>query len=183
MAQTTFIRYSNCSTLAVGCFLYTNSSLTNPVPDGYHSDSNVCYTVSGGNGYISSISICPTPTPTITPSPINYTVTIFGRAQSTPQETGYVYYRIDAGSWTNLNSFNSAVCSSLGSISVPNGSSISIEVRTLGDNPIFFFANDNSSTCPSGVPSYCLLNNVVITGNRNIAFNARVDRSGFYVEC
>ena len=49
---------SNCSTLSVGCFLYNGPGLTNPVSNGYYSDGVNCYTVTGGNGYISSISVC-----------------------------------------------------------------------------------------------------------------------------
>lgn len=52
---------SNCSTLgagAVGCYLYYGPGLTNPVSDGYYSDGNYCYTVTGGSGYISSAAAC-----------------------------------------------------------------------------------------------------------------------------
>lgn len=49
---------SNCSTLSVGCYLYNGPNLTNPVSDGYYSDGTDCYTVTGGSGYISSISSC-----------------------------------------------------------------------------------------------------------------------------
>lgn len=49
---------SNCSTLNVGCYLYNGPGLTNPVSDGYYSNGTDCYTVTGGSGYISSISAC-----------------------------------------------------------------------------------------------------------------------------
>jgi len=49
---------SNCSTLSAGCYLYGGPGLTNPVADGYYSDGTTCYTVTGGSGYISSVSNC-----------------------------------------------------------------------------------------------------------------------------
>lgn len=49
---------SNCSTLGIGCYLYNGPGLTNPVSDGYYSDGSNCYTVTGGNGYISDTSVC-----------------------------------------------------------------------------------------------------------------------------
>lgn len=52
--------YSNCSSLSIGCYLYTNYARTNPVIDGYFSDGTTCYTVTGGSGYISNISTCST---------------------------------------------------------------------------------------------------------------------------
>lgn len=68
---------SNCSTLSTGCFLYNGPGLTNPVADGYYSDGSNCYTVTGGNGYISNASICSSQTfVTITPY-IPYTMTCF----------------------------------------------------------------------------------------------------------
>jgi hypothetical protein len=63
--------YSNCATLAVGCFVYTNSAKTIPVSNGYISLYPTCYTIINSTGYISAISSCPTPTvtPTVTPTP------------------------------------------------------------------------------------------------------------------
>lgn len=49
---------SNCSSLSVGCYLYNGPGLTNPVANGYYSDGTNCYTVTGGNGYISNIEAC-----------------------------------------------------------------------------------------------------------------------------
>jgi hypothetical protein len=49
---------SNCSTLSVGCYLYSGPGLTNPVSNGYYSDGSNCYTVTGGSGYISSVDVC-----------------------------------------------------------------------------------------------------------------------------
>jgi hypothetical protein len=42
------IIYSNCSSLTLGCTLYTTSELTSIVDNGYYSDGVNCYTVSGG---------------------------------------------------------------------------------------------------------------------------------------
>lgn len=50
--------YSNCSTITVGCYLYTNTGLTTPVSNGYYSDGTNCFTVTGGSGYVSSVDTC-----------------------------------------------------------------------------------------------------------------------------
>lgn len=62
--------YSNCTTLTTGCFLYNNSNLTSPASNGKYSDGFDCYTVSGGNGEITSVDACPSP-----PSYNYYTLT------------------------------------------------------------------------------------------------------------
>jgi hypothetical protein len=55
---TTYIcLYSNCSTISVGCYLYSNVSMTAPVNPGFYSDSNYCYTVTPG-GYVGSVASC-----------------------------------------------------------------------------------------------------------------------------
>lgn len=51
--------YSNCTTLAVGCYLYTDSACTNPVSNGFYSNGTTCWQVTGGSGYISAESACP----------------------------------------------------------------------------------------------------------------------------
>jgi hypothetical protein len=51
---------SNCSTINTGCYLYNGPGLTNPVANGYYSDGSNCYTVTGGSGYISNVSVCST---------------------------------------------------------------------------------------------------------------------------
>jgi len=51
--------YSNCTTLAVGCYLYTDSACTTPVSNGYYSDGTDCWQVTGGSGYISNETVCP----------------------------------------------------------------------------------------------------------------------------
>lgn len=58
--------YSNCSSLTTGCFLYDDSGLTTPVSNGYYSDGTNCFTVTGGNGEITSISACTTTTTSTT---------------------------------------------------------------------------------------------------------------------
>ena len=50
--------YSNCSSLSSGCYLYTDLSLTSPVPAGYYSDGTTCFTVSGTSGLITGTSSC-----------------------------------------------------------------------------------------------------------------------------
>jgi hypothetical protein len=49
--------YSNCSTLIVGCILYTNSSLTTTAAAGYYGKDGKCYIVSAA-GVITAISNC-----------------------------------------------------------------------------------------------------------------------------
>jgi hypothetical protein len=48
--------YSSCSTLIVGCFLYTDSTALTLVADGFYSNGTNCYTVV--NGQITAISAC-----------------------------------------------------------------------------------------------------------------------------
>lgn len=54
--------YSTSSTFGAGIVLYTNSSLTTLVPDGYYSRSNYSYQVSGGNGTLGTQTACSTTT-------------------------------------------------------------------------------------------------------------------------
>jgi hypothetical protein len=56
--------YTNCPTIAIGCFLYTNSSLTTPVIDGYYSNGTKYFFVSGGQ--VISEGLCNPPTTTTT---------------------------------------------------------------------------------------------------------------------
>jgi|SRR6478736_7174060 len=51
--------FSECSTLAVGCHLYSDPEKTIPVPDQFYSNSFNCYEISGGTGEIVVISACP----------------------------------------------------------------------------------------------------------------------------
>jgi hypothetical protein len=53
---TTICFYSICSTLVVGCKLYTNDLATTLVADGYYSNGTTCYQVV--NGIITVISTC-----------------------------------------------------------------------------------------------------------------------------
>ena len=64
----TAIFYSTGSTLTTGVILYKNSACTTIVDNGAYSDGTNCFTVSGSNGAISTISACATPTPTPTPT-------------------------------------------------------------------------------------------------------------------
>lgn len=50
--------YSNCTTLGVGCYLYSDSACTTPVSNGYYSNGTTCWQVTGGSGYISSENAC-----------------------------------------------------------------------------------------------------------------------------
>jgi len=61
--------YTNCSTLAIGCSVYTNSSLTTPVSNGIYFDGITCWTVT--SGVIDGTASCTTTTTTTAP-PYNY---------------------------------------------------------------------------------------------------------------
>jgi hypothetical protein len=50
--------YTNCLTVTTGCYFYNNSNLTSPVSNGKYSDGTNCYTVSGDNGEITSMTTC-----------------------------------------------------------------------------------------------------------------------------
>lgn len=60
--------YTNCSPIALGCFLYTDAGLTTPVSDGVYSNGLGTFTVSGGAGEITAQGTCPTTTTTTTTS-------------------------------------------------------------------------------------------------------------------
>jgi hypothetical protein len=49
--------FSNCSSISVGCYMYSNESLTLPVNAGYYSNGTYCYTVTSG-GYVSAVTNC-----------------------------------------------------------------------------------------------------------------------------
>ena len=84
-------------TLEVSEILYTNASVTTPVPNGYYSDGTILYVVSGGLGeivakYNNGCANLVTPTPTVTqtststPTP-TLTPTTTTTLTSTPTET------------------------------------------------------------------------------------------------
>ena len=56
--------YTNCSTLTVGCNLYTNSAKTIEAVNGFYSDGTFCYTVL--NGAITNIASCTSTTTSTT---------------------------------------------------------------------------------------------------------------------
>lgn len=60
--------YTSCSPIINGCFLYSNSNYTGPVPAGYYSDGFKVYQVTGSLGQVTSVTTCPAPT-TIAPTP------------------------------------------------------------------------------------------------------------------
>lgn len=67
--------YSSCSTLSVGCILYTNIALTLPVQAGFYSNGVTCNTVNSA-GQITAIGPCPeitTTTSTTDPNVITFT--------------------------------------------------------------------------------------------------------------
>jgi hypothetical protein len=58
--------FSSCNPLTVGCFLYTDSGLTTPAPNGEYSDGTDVFTVTGGAGEITLTSLCSAYTTTTT---------------------------------------------------------------------------------------------------------------------
>jgi cytoskeletal protein RodZ len=58
--------YTICPTITIGCFLYTNSSLTTPVADGYYSNGVSYFFVTGGK--VISQGLCNPPTTSTTTS-------------------------------------------------------------------------------------------------------------------
>lgn len=75
--------YTSCSPIIVGCFLYTDSGLTTPAPNGVYSDGVDVYTVTGGAGEVTATALCDnftttttsTTTTTTTPPPTTTTTT------------------------------------------------------------------------------------------------------------
>ena len=70
--------YTNCLTVTTGCYFYNNSNLTSPVSNGKYSDGTNCYTVSGGNGEVTTVETCLSP-----PSYNYYTFTPCGGGSGT----------------------------------------------------------------------------------------------------
>ena len=60
--------FTNCSPIALGCFLYTDSGLTTPVSNGVYSDGINTFTVTGGAGEITATGSCPVTSTTTTTS-------------------------------------------------------------------------------------------------------------------
>lgn len=67
--------YTTCSPIVVGCFLYTNSGLTTPVFNGNYSNGTTLFTVTGGNGEITSSAPCTTTTTSTSTSSTTTTTT------------------------------------------------------------------------------------------------------------
>ena len=67
--------FSSCPTITVGCFLYTDSGLTTPAPNGQYSDGVDVFTVSGGAGEITSSATCSSFTTTTTTTSTTTTTT------------------------------------------------------------------------------------------------------------
>ena len=72
--------YTSCSPIIVGCFLYTDSGLTTPAPNGVYSDGVDVYTVTGGAGEVTATALCDnfttsTTTTTTTAAPTTTTTT------------------------------------------------------------------------------------------------------------
>ena len=68
--------YTRCSVIAVGCYLYTDSSLSTPVVAGIYSNGQVIYTVTGVNGLVSNVKPCSASSTTTTSTSTTTTTTI-----------------------------------------------------------------------------------------------------------
>ena len=94
--------YSTSSTFAAGIVLYTNSSLTTLIPDGYYARNNYSYQVTGGNGTLGSQTACATSTVYRARITHNYPATnyydISTACGSTLSTTNAIYYSAYFGS-------------------------------------------------------------------------------------
>lgn len=101
-------------------------------------------------------TIAPTTTTstTTTTTTSAQSVTIYYNAQSPGAGTGYLYYKIDSGSWTSLSATFITCSGTLSTvINVPSGSTLYLGVRDGSDVDIQF-AGDTSTTCSSPT-TYC----------------------------
>lgn len=50
--------YTPCSPIIPGCRLYSNSTMTTTVPNGYYADGFNVYEVAGGTGVVTNVTVC-----------------------------------------------------------------------------------------------------------------------------
>lgn len=91
--------YTNCPTIAIGCFLYTDSSLTTPVTDGIYSDGTNVYYLSGGQVISEGLCNPPTTTSTTTIAPTTTTTTTIAPTTTTSTTTSTTTVLIECNSY------------------------------------------------------------------------------------
>ena len=152
--------YSSCSSLALGCFLYTDMNLTTPASDGTYYDGTTCWNVVSGE--IVSTGTC-----------TNRVLTIYAVNE------GFVpvdlHYSLDGGStWNFSNLTVDTTCNLLSTFNLGNGSGILIRFGSPTDINIAYPANraDATSTCPTfdiGTAT-CAGQGFLMNQNRTAAF-------------
>lgn len=165
--------YSNCSTLvATTCYLYNNSNLTSPVSNGQYSDGIDCYTVTGGNGQITSVDPCPPPT---------YIVSLYSRhGASTSVDSIEIEWSTNDISYTFAASQGpTTTCTQLfpsPDIEISAGSTIYFKVRDANtSNYIFFDAtNGTANNCPANAATTCTYS-FTVNSNTNVNITAFVN--------
>jgi hypothetical protein len=170
---------------------YSPSGLT------YFTEGSQCYTVP--NDCESTPTPTPTPTPTSTPFPTptpppNYTVAIYAKLNAIPdaiilpgsgtEPQARIYFTFGNPMALQLvgGSITSTSCNFVGNITVPNGTTLRIGMRSYSYNtPIYYNVASGTSTCPTSDTSYCgtfydnggtTCYSQVITGNTTLAFSA-----------
>lgn len=126
-------KYSNCSTLALGCFLYDNIGLTIPVANGYYSDGVNQYQTSSGE--IIGVTACSAPPSgtaryattqgsvcSASPAVVYLSgtfgtgVTVYTDPSLSTALTGYNYISFEGGEIYNLNSTSAQVGAGTGDV-------------------------------------------------------------------
>lgn len=173
--------YSNCSTLVANtCYLYNNSNLTSPVSNGKYSDGIDCYTVTGGNGQITSVEACP----------VTYTVDLYSRhgASSSPGSIEIEWSTNDITYTFAATQGVTTTCTQLfpsPAIEVSAGSTIYFKVRDANtSNYIFFDAtNGTANNCPANAAVTCTYS-FTVNSNTVVSITAFVNSMfGTFTNC
>lgn len=173
--------YSNCSTLVANtCYLYNNSNLTSPVSNGKYSDGIDCYTVTGGNGQITSVEACP----------VTYTVDLYSRhgASSSPGSIDIEWSTNDITYTLAATQGVTTTCTQLfpsPAIEVSAGSTIYFKVRDANtSNYIFFDATTvGGGTCPANAAVTCTYS-FTVNSNSTVNITAFVNSMfGTFTNC
>jgi len=192
-SQTTYY-VANGYTLTTAPFIYTNSSLTSPVSNGFYSDGTNFAIVTGGNGSVTGTNTCASQTTTTTTSTTTTTTTLAGStitlqariAGSGGTPVAKVAWSINGGSTWNVQ--GAQTISELGSygtygtISIPNGDTLLIAVlNSSSANVTFGVGNGGSYTGYCGESSYYTFGTV--SGPATIYLNIKDNGSGVLTTC
>jgi len=144
-----YISRAQGPTLSVGDYLYTNAALSLVASNGYYSDGNTWYLVSGGLGQIiqkvdAGCSLLVTPTPTVTHTPTS-TTTPTNTSTQTPTHT-------PTPSPTNPQPTRYQFVTKYNGTSSISACSTSNVANIFGESPVFedntFFYGCSSGFCP-----------------------------------